>query len=186
VGKFLTEKARAVYREAFCSKCVHTEGCPIMAFHIAFPATPSLRELFLDAFIPHSEHTRENLKCVMYYSVSDIPKVMPPRSLSVGPFTLWPSDKSIEVYGTRVELTTKEFDLFFYLAERAGSVCRWQTIWEAVWGYPVGEGSSWKSESSNIRFVVRRIRGKIEPDPSNPKLLLTKRGLGYMLRRRVP
>jgi len=75
-----------------------------------------------------------------------------------------------------VELSPKEFALLVYLCEQGGRVCTKDEIGQAVW-------SEYRSGvyDYQIENLVRRLRTKIEPDPANPQLLLTLRGLGYKL-----
>jgi len=75
-----------------------------------------------------------------------------------------------------VALSPKEFTLLAYLYERRGVVCSKDEIGEAVW-------SEYQSGvyDYQIENLVRRLRTKIENDPTSPQLLLTIRGLGYKL-----
>jgi pSer/pThr/pTyr-binding forkhead associated (FHA) protein len=75
-----------------------------------------------------------------------------------------------------VALSPKEFTLLAYLYERRGRVCSKDEIGAAVW-------SEYQSGvyDYQIENLVRRLRTKIEEDPTNPQLLLTVRGLGYKL-----
>jgi len=75
-----------------------------------------------------------------------------------------------------VSLSPKEFALLVYLHERAGQVCSKDEIGSAVW--PEYQEGVYDYQIENL---VRRLRTRIEPDPANPQLLLTVRGLGYKL-----
>lgn len=75
-----------------------------------------------------------------------------------------------------VELSPKEFALLAYLYERRGQVCSKDEIGAAVWP-EYAEGVY----DYQIENLVRRLRARIEPDPSEPQMLLTIRGLGYKL-----
>jgi pSer/pThr/pTyr-binding forkhead associated (FHA) protein len=75
-----------------------------------------------------------------------------------------------------VELSAKEFALLAYLYEHRGQVCSKDDIGNAVW--PEYHESVYDYQIENL---VRRLRSKLEPDPTNPQLLLTVRGLGYKL-----
>jgi hypothetical protein len=75
-----------------------------------------------------------------------------------------------------VELSAKEFALLVYLYERQGEVCSKDDIGNAVW--PEYQEGVYDYQIENL---VRRLRSKLEPDPANPQLLLTMRGLGYKL-----
>jgi len=75
-----------------------------------------------------------------------------------------------------VELAPKEFELLAYLYSQPGLVCSKDAIGMAVW--PEYEDSVYDYQIENL---VRRLRLKLEPDPTNPQLLLTVRGRGYKL-----
>jgi DNA-binding response OmpR family regulator len=75
-----------------------------------------------------------------------------------------------------VPLAPKEFALLTYLYERNGEVCSKDDIGYAVW--PEYHEGVYDYQVENL---VRRLRSKLEPDPGNPQLLLTVRGLGYKL-----
>jgi len=78
-----------------------------------------------------------------------------------------------------VTLAPKEFTLLAYLYERGGQVCAKDDIGSAVW--PEYQEGIYDYQIENL---VRRLRSKLEPDPANPQLLLTLRGLGYKLVKR--
>jgi hypothetical protein len=75
-----------------------------------------------------------------------------------------------------VTLAPKEFALLAYLCERQGEVCSKDDIGNAVW--PEYQEGVYDYQIENL---VRRLRAKLEPDSSDPQLLLTVRGLGYKL-----
>ena len=74
--------------------------------------------------------------------------------------------------GRRVDLTAREFELLAFLALRPRTVFRREELLEHVWGYTYGDAST-------VTVHVRRLREKVEQDPSNPKLLSTVWGVGY-------
>ncbi len=75
-----------------------------------------------------------------------------------------------------VTLSPKEFALLAYLYERRGQVCSKDEIGQAVW--PEYHEGIYDYQIENL---VRRLRARLEPDPADPQLLLTLRGLGYKL-----
>jgi two-component system, OmpR family, KDP operon response regulator KdpE len=77
--------------------------------------------------------------------------------------------------GTEVALTPKEYEVIAYLARNAGLVLTHRQILQAVWGPEYGE------ESDYVWTYIRRIRNKIEPDPNEPRYVLTKLGVGYSM-----
>ena len=83
---------------------------------------------------------------------------------------------SIERDETPINLSPTEFRLFVYLARHAGIVLSREQLIDAVWGYDAS------IESDRIVNVyIRRLREKVEHDPSRPTLILTVPGLGYRL-----
>lgn len=76
---------------------------------------------------------------------------------------------------TIIPLTTKEFSLLSFLAEKPGKVISKETILKKVWGY------SHSGYNHTIETHINRLRSKIEEDPTNPKILLTIWGSGYKL-----
>lgn len=75
-----------------------------------------------------------------------------------------------------VSLSPKEFALIKYLHEHLGEVCSKDDISTAVWPEYQGEVYDYQIEN-----LIRRLRTKLEPDPADPMILLTIRGLGYKL-----
>ena len=78
--------------------------------------------------------------------------------------------------GRPVAVTRTEFRLLCELAEHAGRVLPRQQLLRRVWGYETGD-------ERLVDVHVGRLRQKIEPDPANPRHLVTLRGLGYKLQR---
>lgn len=72
-------------------------------------------------------------------------------------------------------LTHTEFRLLVELARMAGRVCSRELLLERVWGY------GYFGDSRLVDVHIRRLRAKLEPDPSDPRHVLTARGLGYRL-----
>ncbi len=83
--------------------------------------------------------------------------------------------RSVSVAGRPVHLPVKEFDLLVTLARQPGRVFGREMLLERVWGY------DYFGESRTVDVHIQRLRAKIEPDPANPRYLLTVRGVGYKL-----
>jgi len=75
--------------------------------------------------------------------------------------------------GKLLELTATERRLLFYLAENAGRILSHRQILERIWG------AEYVDETDYVKLYVWRLRQKIEEDPSQPKYILTERGIGY-------
>lgn len=90
-----------------------------------------------------------------------------------GDFHIDITTRSVTVAGHDVRLTPKEFDLLVYLARHAGKVVNHRAVLAAIWGPNSTE------QPEYLRVFVGQLRKKIEPDPSNPKYLLTEPWVGY-------
>jgi two-component system KDP operon response regulator KdpE len=76
-------------------------------------------------------------------------------------------------HGREIRLTPKEFDLFVYLARRPNRVIPHAALLEAVWG----EAS--QEQPEYLRVFMGQLRKKLEPDPANPRYLVTEPWVGY-------
>ena len=82
----------------------------------------------------------------------------------------------VEVRGQKVtDLTRREFEVLRYLAQKPGQVVTREDLLEKVWGY------EYYGDIRTVDVTIRRIREKIEKNTSNPKILITKRGVGYYI-----
>ena len=94
--------------------------------------------------------------------------------IKVGDLTLDTKKVEVRVKDEIVNLTKKEFDVLKYLATRPGQVVTREMLLREVWEYEEYVGAI-----RTIDVTMNRIRAKIEKDKSNPKILITKRGIGY-------
>ncbi|GIO85517.1 transcriptional regulatory protein WalR [Paenibacillus faecis] len=78
--------------------------------------------------------------------------------------------------GEPLDLTHREFELLHYLVKNAGKVMTREHLLQAVWGF------EYFGDVRTVDVTIRRLREKIEKDPSKPEYILTRRGLGYMMR----
>ena len=74
-----------------------------------------------------------------------------------------------------VDLTLREFEVLKFLASEPGQVVSREVLLEKVWGY------EYYGDIRTVDVTVRRIREKIEKDTSDPKILMTKRSVGYYI-----
>ena len=96
-------------------------------------------------------------------------------ALAIGRVKIDPAEKRVTLDGTEVRLTALEYKLLWYMALHPGQALSRIQILDAVWG-----DSSYRSEPS-VTVHMRRLRKKIEEDPSAPRLLQTVWGFGYRL-----
>ena len=78
----------------------------------------------------------------------------------------------VRLRGTSVSLTAREFELLVFLMRHPSQVFRREQLLERVWGYSYGD-------TSTVTVHVRRLREKIEDDPSHPAYVQTVWGVGY-------
>ena len=94
--------------------------------------------------------------------------------MKVGDLTLDLKKIEVKVKGEVINLTKKEFDVLKYLASQPGQVVTREMLLREVWEYEEYVGAI-----RTIDVTMNRIRDKIEKDKANPKILITKRGVGY-------
>ncbi|MCR4408099.1 MAG: response regulator transcription factor [Anaerolineae bacterium] len=81
--------------------------------------------------------------------------------------------REVIVGGKPVKLRPTEYRLLYHLVNNAGWVMPHETLLSKVWGY------EYRDEAHYLRLYITYLRQKIEPDPANPKYILTERGIGY-------
>ncbi len=95
--------------------------------------------------------------------------------IEVGDLSLDLDKFEVRARGDVIDLTLREFEVLKYLAKQPGQVITREILLEKVWGY------EYYGDIRTVDVTERRIRGKIELDTSNPKILVTKRGVGYYI-----
>jgi two-component system KDP operon response regulator KdpE len=97
------------------------------------------------------------------------------RTILLGEILIDLETHEVRREGATVHLTAKEFKLLHYLMEHAGALVPHRRLLQAVWGPDYGD------EVEYLRVFVNQVRKKIEPDPRNPRYLLTEPSIGYRL-----
>lgn len=95
--------------------------------------------------------------------------------VSYGPLTLDPSTRQLLIQKREIKLTGIEAHIMAHLMRNAGRVVTYSSLAEKVWG------EDYNGSVDSLRVHIRRLREKIEPEPSRPKFILTKPGIGYFL-----
>lgn len=95
--------------------------------------------------------------------------------IKVGDLTIHPDDYTVTKRGENINLTHREFELLHYLARHLGQVINREHLLQTVWGY------DYFGDVRTVDVTVRRLREKIEDNPSHPEWLVTRRGVGYYL-----
>ena len=93
--------------------------------------------------------------------------------LCIGLLEIDLAGREVRVESRPVALTPKEFDLLVVLARSPGRVFGRETLLQQVWGY------DYLGESRTVDVHIQRLRQKLEPDPRNPRYLVTVHGIGY-------
>jgi two-component system response regulator RegX3 len=93
--------------------------------------------------------------------------------LEVGDVTLDPERHEVTIRGEDAQLPLKEFELLELLLENAGRVLTRETLIDRVWG------SDYVGDTKTLDVHIKRLRSKVEDDPSAPTRIVTIRGLGY-------
>lgn len=131
-------------------------------------------ELGADDYVTKPYSTREllaRIRAVMRRQIDagDIDESV----LSVGSVRMDVEKHQVTVDGSVVPMPLKEFELLELLLRNAGRVLTRGQLIDRVWG------ADYFGDTKTLDVHVKRIRSKIEPDPGNPRLLVTVRGLGY-------
>jgi DNA-binding response OmpR family regulator len=95
------------------------------------------------------------------------------HTFSAGELTINFSTRDVSLSGRSVRLTPREYGLLTELAQNEGRVLPHSVLLEKVWG------SEYADDHAFIKKYIYRLRCKLEPDPENPRMLLSERGIGY-------
>src|SRR5262245_13307592 len=101
------------------------------------------------------------------------PQAAPPTRLAVGPLELDATSHETLRHGEPLRLTAREFELLWFLASNPNRVFSRDQLMHRVWGY------SSALDTGTVTVHMRRLREKVEHDPSKPRLLETVWGVGY-------
>ena len=96
-----------------------------------------------------------------------------PGSLAVGDVVLDPDEHRVTIDGQDVSLPLKEFELLHLLLANAGRVLPRETLIDRVWG------TDYVGDTKTLDVHIKRLRAKVEPNPTSPTRIITYRGLGY-------
>ena len=96
--------------------------------------------------------------------------------VQVGDLEVDLADRSVRRAGEEVHLTPIEFDLLGRLAQHPGRLVTHRQLLQEVWG------PGYEDETHYLRVHFAHVRAKLEPDPSNPRYVITEPGIGYRLR----
>jgi DNA-binding response OmpR family regulator len=104
---------------------------------------------------------------------TSVPAMVLDDTLRIGSLVIRPQLRQVERDGVSLELTAKEFDLLHYLAAHPRQVFSRQQLLDHVWDM------EYYGDPSTVTVHIRRLREKVEPDPSRPRHIKTVWGVGY-------
>jgi DNA-binding response OmpR family regulator len=134
-------------------------------------------ELGADDYVVKPYDLRELLsrvRALLRRAYGELAEARPGERLLFGDLELDLDQLQVLRSGKSLSLTPTEFRLFRYLMTHPNRVVSREALLEAVWGYPGDIGSD-----RTVDVHIRHLREKIEPDPTNPRWILTVRGAGY-------
>ena len=96
-----------------------------------------------------------------------------PNRISSGDLELDTESRRLQIKGVEINLTSKEFDMLLLLVNNEGKVYSRDNLLHAIWG------TDYPGDARTVDVHIRRLREKIEPNPSEPRYVHTKWGVGY-------
>ncbi len=133
-------------------------------------------ELGADDYITKPYSAREliaRVRAVLRRGGEASEELPPDAALEAGPVRMDVERHVVTVSGEEISLPLKEFDLLEYLLRNVGRVLTRAQLIDRVWG------ADYVGDTKTLDVHVKRLRAKLEPDPAEPKYLVTVRGLGY-------
>lgn len=136
-------------------------------------------ELGADDYVTKPFSTRELIARVKanlrrnQRSAEDAANTSGTKNIDVGALSIQPDAYLVTKRGNPIELTHREFELIHYLARHIGQVMTREHLLQAVWGY------DYFGDVRTVDVTVRRLREKVEDNPSSPVWIVTRRGVGY-------
>ncbi|MGC5585455.1 response regulator [Ornithinimicrobium sp. W1679] len=131
-------------------------------------------EIGADDYVTKPYSGREllaRIKAVLRRGVE--PEELLPSTVESGPVRMDVERHTVQVDGTSISLPLKEFELLEMLLRNAGRVLTRGQLIDRVWG------SDYVGDTKTLDVHIKRLRAKVEPDPSRPVHIVTVRGLGY-------
>jgi len=137
-------------------------------------------EVGADDYVTKPYRMRElvaRMRAVLRRGPGDSAGELGASAITVGDVVLDPDEHTVRIDGEAVTLPLKEFELLHVLLANAGRVLPRDTLIDRVWG------SDYVGDTKTLDVHVKRLRGKVEPDPAHPSRIVTIRGLGYKYQR---
>ncbi|MFT0848378.1 response regulator transcription factor [Actinomycetaceae bacterium L2_0104] len=115
------------------------------------------------------------IRAVLRRSIPEAPPTEPSEVLRVGRIEMDTEAHEVRVNGREIQMPLREFELLELFLNNPDRVLTRNQILDRIWGL------NYIGDTKTLDVHVKRIRSKIEEDPSHPKALITVRGLGYKL-----
>ncbi len=138
-------------------------------------------ELGADDYVTKPFSTRELLARVKAHlrrtnAAAQVQEASAAQGLRIHNLQIDPEMFVVYKNGEVLDLTHREFELVYYMARNCGKVMTREHLLQAVWGY------DYYGDVRTVDVTIRRLREKLEDDPSRPEYITTRRGLGYVMR----
>ncbi len=133
-------------------------------------------EVGADDYVTKPYRLRElvaRIRAVLRRTPAEEPDEVSGDAIEVGDVTLDPQRHEVVIRGASVSLPLKEFELLELLLQNAGRVLTRDQLIDRVWG------SDYVGDTKTLDVHIKRLRAKVEPEPSKPERIVTIRGLGY-------
>jgi two-component system response regulator RegX3 len=137
-------------------------------------------EVGADDYVTKPYRIREliaRIRAVLRRNPTDRGAELTEGMLRVGEVTLDPDEHQVTVSGQVVAMPLKEFELLHLLLANAGRVLPRETLIDRVWG------NDYVGDTKTLDVHIKRLRSKVEPEPTSPTRIVTIRGLGYKYER---
>ncbi len=163
---------------ALCKKVRETSSVPIIMLTARAEEVDKVLglEFGADDYITKPFGVRElvaRVKANLRRQAMDKPVEDNSQVLKFGSFVIDINKYEVTKDGKVIELTIREYELLKFLASQKHQIFSREQLLEQVWGY------EYYGDVRTVDVTVRRLREKVEDVPSKPKLILTKRGIGY-------
>lgn len=116
---------------------------------------------------------KARIKAILRRSAAAARPVENASVITSGDIVIDKENRRLQVLGREINVTTKEFELLEFLVEHPGKVYGRAKLLELIWG------KNFPGDDRTVDVHVRRLREKIEPNPSEPRYVQTKWGVGY-------
>ncbi len=116
---------------------------------------------------------KARIKAILRRSNPVIPEPQNPALIKSGELELDTDARTLKVHEKEINLTSKEYDMLVLFVNHAGKVYSRDNLLRTIWG------DDYPGDARTVDVHIRRLREKIEPNPSDPRFIRTKWGVGY-------